>query len=105
MITAGQLRAARAMLRLDQRQFANLIHVSLGAVQRFERGRGTLKVSPEFLLAIRQALDGAGIELVPSGPYAGNAGPGLRLKGDVAIEDVGEVPAVQKVKRKLSVVA
>ena len=93
MITAGQLRAARTMLRLDQKQFATLIHLSVGAVQRLERSRGPLKLSPELLQAIRTGLDAAGIELIDPGTYSGQGGPGLRLKGDVMVQ-VMEQPAL-----------
>jgi transcriptional regulator with XRE-family HTH domain len=105
LITAGQLRAARTMLRLDQQQFATLVHISVGALQRLERSRGSLKASSEFLQAIRIALDGAGIELIDSGPYSGQGGPGLRLKGDVMVQATGEPTLGEAAEARLAVVA
>jgi DNA-binding transcriptional regulator YiaG len=37
IITGEQIRAARAMLRLDQKQFASLTHLTTGAVHHLER--------------------------------------------------------------------
>jgi transcriptional regulator with XRE-family HTH domain len=105
LITAGQLRAARTMLRLDQQQFATLVHISVGALQRLERSRGSLKASSEFLQAIRIALDGAGIELIDSGPYSGQGGPGLRLKGDVMVQATGEPALGEAAEARLAVVS
>lgn len=105
LITAGQLRAARAMLRLDQRQFATLVHISIGAVQRLERSRGPLDASPEFLRAIRIALDDAGIELIDSGSYSGQGGPGVRLKGDVMVQAIEEPSLGEAAEARLAVVA
>lgn len=105
MITAGQLRAARMMLRLDQQQFATLVHLSVSAVQRLERSRGPLKASPEFLQAIRIALDDAGVELIDPGPYSGQGGPGLRLKGDVMVQATAEPSLGEAAEARLVVVA
>ena len=105
MITSGQLRAARALLRLDQRQFAVLVHLSIGAIQRLERSRGPLKASPEFLQAIRISLDAAGIELINSGPYSGQGGPGVRLTGDVLVQETGELSLGEAAGARLAVVA
>jgi len=105
LITAGQLRAARALLRLDQRQFAALIHVSIGAVQRLERSRGPLKASSQLLQAIRHALDAAGIELIGSGQYSGQGGPGVRLMGDVGVRAIGEPSLDEAASARIAVVA
>lgn len=105
LITAGQLRAARTMLRLDQQQFATLVHISLSTVQRLERSRGPLKASPVILQAIRISLEAAGIELIDSGPYSGQGGPGLRLKGDVMVQQMDEPKLGESTEVRLAVVA
>jgi DNA-binding transcriptional regulator YiaG len=105
LITAGQLRAARALLRLDQRQFASLVHVPIGVVQRLERARGPLKTSPQLLEAIRTTLNDAGIELIGSGPYSGEGGPGVRLTGDVMVQVSGEPSLGEAAEAPLAVVA
>jgi transcriptional regulator with XRE-family HTH domain len=43
MITAGQLRAARAMLGLDQRKLAELCGLSLPTIQRMEASDGVVR--------------------------------------------------------------
>ena len=88
-ITGEQIRGARAMLRLDQKQFATLLHISPGAVRRLERTIGPIDAADGLLEAIRVALDDAGIELIAEGHYSGNNGPGLRFRGaPIATDDV-----------------
>lgn len=87
-ITGEQLRAARAMLRLDQKQFAALTHMTLGAIRRLERSRGPVAAAPGVIEALRQALEAAGVEIIDAGPYTGIGGPGLRLRGEPVAADV-----------------
>lgn len=75
------------MLRLDQRQFAALTHVSVGMVRRMERTMGPITAAAGLLEAVRVALDDAGIELIEAGPYEGVGGPGLRFKGEPLVKD------------------
>ena len=56
MITAGQLRAARAMLGIDQRQLAELCGVSLPTVQRMEASDGTVRGVIDTLMKVVEAL-------------------------------------------------
>lgn len=84
IITGEQIRAARAMLRLDQRAFAALIHVTLGAVRRMERTRGPIVAAEGVLKALAAALDDAGIILIEPGHYEGVAGPGVRFASEPA---------------------
>lgn len=89
IVTGEQIRAARAMLRIDQKQFASLTHVTMAVMRRMERTRGPIVAAPGLLEAMRLALEDAGIELIPAGPYQGIGGPGLRMKGEpVVAEDV-----------------
>jgi len=89
IITGEQIRAARAMLRLDQKQFASLTHLTLGTVRRLERTHGPVTAPAGLLDAMRFALEAAGVELIDAGPYKGVGGPGIRLKGEpVADNDV-----------------
>ncbi len=43
MITAAQMRAARALLGIDQRQLAELSGVSLPTIQRMEASEGNVR--------------------------------------------------------------
>lgn len=80
MITAAQMKAARALLGLDQRQLAALARVSLPTIQRMEASAGTVRGTVESLTRVVTALDQAGIELIGDGSPSPGGGRGLRLK-------------------------
>ena len=106
MITGEQVRAARSMLRMNQKQFAELAHITVGAVQRFERTRGPLIADITIVEVVRAALESAGIEFIDSGAYTGIGGPGLRLKGEpVATDDIIDLESVAEVGGAPDVVA
>ena len=48
MITANQLRAARALLNIDQRQTAELADLSVPTIQRMEASDGVIRGNVEF---------------------------------------------------------
>ena len=56
MITAGQLRAARAMLGIDQRTLAEMADLSLPTIQRMEASEGVVRGNVESLTKLVQAL-------------------------------------------------
>lgn len=88
-VTGEQIKGARAMLRLDQRQFAALTHITVGTLRRMERTPGPISATPAILAVICTSLLSAGVELIEAGSYSGMGGPGLRLKGvPVAPDDV-----------------
>src|SRR5580704_9533273 len=62
MITAGQIRAARALLGIDQRKLAELSGLSLPTIQRMEASEDTIRGNVESLMKLVAAFDGAGIE-------------------------------------------
>lgn len=64
MLSPEQIRAARALLRMDQEELAQRAHVSVVTVRRLESVDGTSKVGPEIVDEIRQALEGAGAEFL-----------------------------------------
>jgi predicted transcriptional regulator len=78
MITARQIRAARALLDWSQQQLADKAIVSLNAVARLEKGVVDSRVST--VLAIQKALAKAGIEFLT----ADQKGEGVRLKSPKA---------------------
>jgi predicted transcriptional regulator len=80
MITAAQLRAARALLGVDQRTLAEMAGVSLPTIQRMEASRGNVRGVVETLTKIVDALDGAGIELIGNEQPSQGRGRGVRLK-------------------------
>lgn len=67
MITADQIRAARALLQLDQTELARRAHVSLATLRRSENGDAAARVSPRAVSSIQRALEAAGAEFLPGG--------------------------------------
>ena len=79
MITAAQMRAARAMLRVDQRQLAELAGLSLPTIQRMEASDGVVRGNVDSLMKLVEALQAAGIELISDGAVSEPGGRGVRL--------------------------
>jgi transcriptional regulator with XRE-family HTH domain len=67
MITVDQIRAARALLRLDQSNLAQRAGVSLTTVRRVERGAETARASTRAVMSIQHALEAAGAEFIDNG--------------------------------------
>ena len=80
MITAPQLRAARALLGIDQRRLAELSGLSLPTIQRMETSDGVIRGNVDSLMKLTSALDSAGIELIGEGAVSQGGGRGVRLK-------------------------
>ena len=80
MITAGQLRAARALLGIDQRELARRCGLSLPTIQRMEASDGVIRGNVDSLVKLTSALDAAGIELIAHGATSNAGGRGVRLK-------------------------
>jgi transcriptional regulator with XRE-family HTH domain len=66
-ITPEQIRAARALLRLEQAELARRAHVSVVTIRRIEGTDGGERVTPITLDGVRQALEQAGAEFIPDG--------------------------------------
>src|SRR3546814_10025321 len=64
MITSQQMRAARALLGLDQRQLAELAGLSLPTIQRMESSYGQVRGVVDTLVKVITALERAVIELL-----------------------------------------
>jgi transcriptional regulator with XRE-family HTH domain len=79
MITAGQMRAARALLGLDQRGLADLCGLSLPTIQRMEASDGVIRGNVDSLMKLTTALATAGIELIGDGATSRTGGRGVRL--------------------------
>jgi transcriptional regulator with XRE-family HTH domain len=81
VITARQLRAARALAGLDQRALARASRLSLPTIQRMEASDGVVRGNVESLMKLIAALERAGIELINEGATSSGGGRGVRLKG------------------------
>ena len=84
MISSGQLRAARALLGIDQRQLAEIASLSVPTIQRMEASDGVIRGNVDSLMKLIGALEAAGIELIADGVASPDGGRGLRLKKNSA---------------------
>jgi transcriptional regulator with XRE-family HTH domain len=75
------MRAARALLGIDQRKLAELSGLSLPTIQRMEASDGVVRGNVDSLMKLVGALDTAGIALIAEGSSSVQGGRGVRLKG------------------------
>ena len=74
------MRAARALLGLDQRELARRSGLSLPTIQRMESSDGVIRGNVDSLMKLVEALAAAGIELIGEGATSQGGGRGVRLK-------------------------
>jgi len=74
------MRAARALLGIDQRELAERSGLSLPTVQRMEASNGVVRGNVDSLMKLVDALAANGIELIGEGAASGGGGRGVRLK-------------------------
>jgi predicted transcriptional regulator len=74
------MRAARALLGIDQKALAELAGVSLPTIQRMEASAGTVRGVVETLTKVVEALDRAGVSLIGEHARSEEGGRGVRLK-------------------------
>lgn len=77
VITAAQMRAARALAGIDQKRLAEMAGVSVPTIQRMEASEGVVRGVVDTLTKVIQALDIAGVELIGENDAGGR---GVRLK-------------------------
>jgi len=80
-ISSEQIRAARALLRWDQKDLAVASKVSLPSVKRLESQPGALAAQPRTIDALVAALEAGGIVFVAEN----GDGPGVRLRKKAAL--------------------
>lgn len=80
MLTPAQLRAARALLGIDQRTLADLAGVSLPTIQRMEASDGYVRGVIDTLTKVVAALEYAGVELIGDNAASHSGGRGVRLR-------------------------
>lgn len=86
MITAAQMRAARALLGMSQRRLADLSGLSLPTIQRMEASEATIRANVDSLMKLIGALDAAGVSLIGEGSPSPSGGRGVRLRAPVQEE-------------------
>lgn len=89
-MTAAQLRAARALLGIDQRELAQRCSLSLPTIQRMEASEGVIRGNVDSLMKLVEALATAGIELIGEGAASQGGGRGVRLKSQAPRAGAGE---------------
>ena len=75
-LSSELVRAARAILRWDQRDLAAASSVSLPTIKRLESKPGLMAAHMSTVTALRKALEGAGVQFIEEN----GGGPGVRLK-------------------------
>ena len=77
MLTTGnQLKAARALVGMEQAQLATASEIHVNTIRRMEAsGSGPIDGRAQSVQAVQRALERAGIEFLNHG------NPGVRLKG------------------------
>ncbi|MBV8851211.1 MAG: helix-turn-helix domain-containing protein [Methylobacteriaceae bacterium] len=80
MITSAQMRAARALLGIDQATLAKLSGVSLPTIQRMEASDGVVRGVVDTLTKVVEALEKAGIQLIADNAVSTSGGRGVRLR-------------------------
>lgn len=80
MITAAQMRAARALAGIDQKTLAERAGVSLPTIQRMEASDGVVRGVVDTLMKVIAALEASGVELISEAQVSERGGRGVRLK-------------------------
>ncbi|MBY5368133.1 helix-turn-helix domain-containing protein [Rhizobium sp. LARHSG275] len=103
MITAAQLRAARALLGIDQRQLAGLAGISVPTIQRMESSAHVVRGNVDSLMRLLEALETAGIEVINEGAVSEGGGRGVRLKATASVEPMqrksSKIPGTMRTPR------
>jgi len=80
VITSAQLKAARALAGIDQRQLAQKSGLSVPTIQRMEASEGVIRGNVDSLMKLIEALDASGIVLIDANAVSQDGGRGVRLK-------------------------
>ena len=76
LLSSELIRAARALLRWEQRDLSDASSVSLPTVKRLESKPGVMAAHLSTVTALRRALEAAGVEFIDEN----GGGPGVRLR-------------------------
>jgi transcriptional regulator with XRE-family HTH domain len=81
LLTAAQMKAARALVGMEQKALAEASGVSLPTIQRMESSNGVVRGVIDSLMKILAALEAAGIEFINEGAASPpGGGRGVRLR-------------------------
>jgi hypothetical protein len=76
MLTSAQLRAARALIRWSAEDLARSSSVGVATIRRAELSREALAMTASNNLALRRALENAGVQFIDEN----GGGAGVRLR-------------------------
>lgn len=79
MLTAAQMKAARALVGMEQKTLAQLSGVSLPTIRRMEASDGAVRGVVGTLIKVMRALESAGVEFINEGRISHDGGRGVRL--------------------------
>lgn len=97
VISSAQLRAARALLGIEQKKLAEMSGLSVPTVQRMEASEDMIRGNVDSLMKLIGALDLAGVELIGEGAASAGGGRGVRLKASAEGAPPGLGPDRNKV--------
>jgi transcriptional regulator with XRE-family HTH domain len=80
MLTAAQMKAARALVGMEQKTLAARSGVSLPTIQRMETSDGVVRGVIETLMKVMEALQAAGVEFINERAISNDGGRGVRLR-------------------------
>ena len=80
MITSAQMRAARALLGMDQKQLAEASGVSLPTIQRMEASDGNVRGVVDTLMKVIEAFERLGVEMIGENSFCDGGGRGVRFR-------------------------
>ena len=75
-LTSAQIRAARSLIRWSADDLARLSTLSVATIRRAELADGETSMTTANDLAVRRALEAAGVEFIDDN----GGGPGVRLR-------------------------
>lgn len=80
MVTGPQIRAARALLGVDQKTLAQMSGLSVPTIQRMEANDSIVGGMVDSLTRVVSAIEAAGVDLITEGATSGAGGRGVRLR-------------------------
>ncbi len=83
VLSSELIRAARMLLRWEQRDLADASSVSLPTIKRLKFRPGMMAAHLSTVAALRKALEAAGVEFIDEN----GGGPGVRLRKSLAVKN------------------
>jgi transcriptional regulator with XRE-family HTH domain len=94
------MRAARALLGVDQRGLAEISGLSVPTIQRMEASEGVVRGTVDSLVKLIAALESAGVALIGDDAQSDRGGRGVRLKESGAKASAPPRSAARSVHRR-----